>query len=77
MAEWVNNITRELEGLEEGQNTELHTGLHKTTLKRIPNWKTLGHDGIYCFWFKKFTSIHDRLALERTDVYKEHRYQTG
>ena len=23
-----------------------------------------GYDGIYVFWFKKFTSIHDRLALE-------------
>ena len=23
-----------------------------------------GHDGIHGFWFKKFTSIHDRLALE-------------
>ena len=23
-----------------------------------------GHDGIHGFWFKKFTSIHDRLTLE-------------
>ena len=23
-----------------------------------------GHDGNHGFWFKKFTSIHDRLALE-------------
>ena len=28
------------------------------------NWKTPGHDGIHGFWFKKFASIHDRLALE-------------
>ena len=28
------------------------------------NWKTACHDGIYGFWFKKFTSIHDRLVLE-------------
>ena len=32
--------------------------------KKISNWKTPGHDGIHSFWFKKFTSIHDRLALE-------------
>ena len=38
--------------------------LLKTTLKKISNWKTPGHDGIHGFWFKKFTSIHDRLALE-------------
>ena len=63
-AEWVNNITRRLEGLEEGPKAEIHMDLLKTTLKRIPNWKTPGHGGIYGFWFKKFTSIHDRLTLE-------------
>ena len=28
--------------------------------KKISNWKSLGHND---FWFKKFTSIHDKLAL--------------
>ena len=39
---------------------------HRTTRKdtKKSNWKTPGHDGIDGFWFKKFTSIHDRLALE-------------
>ena len=63
-AEWINNITRELEGLEEGSKMEIHIDLLKTTLKIISNWKAPGHDGIHCFWLKKFTSIHGRLALE-------------
>ena len=63
-AEWINNITRQLEGLEEGPKTEIHIDLLKTTLKRISNWKTSGHDGIHGFWLKKFTSINGRLALE-------------
>ena len=63
-AEWVNNITRELEGLEEGPKAEMHIDLLKTTRKRIPNWKTPGHDRIHGFWFKKFISIHDRLELK-------------
>ena len=62
--EWISNITRELEELEDGPKTEIHTDLLKTTLKKISNWKTPGHDGIHGFWFKKFTSIHDSLALE-------------
>ena len=62
-AEWINHITRELE-LEEGLKAQIHTDLLKTTLKKVSNWKTPGHDGIHGFWFKKFTSIHDRLALE-------------
>ena len=62
--EWINNITRQLDGLEESPETEIHIDLLKTTLKRISNWKTPGHDGIRGFWFKKFTFIHGRLALE-------------
>ena len=57
-------MTRELEGLKEDPKAEIYTNLLKTTLKKISNWKTSGHDGIHGFWFKKFTSIHDRLALE-------------
>ena len=63
-AEWISNIKRKLEGLEEGPKTEIHINLLKTTLKKKSNWKTPGHDGIHGFWFKKFTSIHGRLALE-------------
>ena len=62
--EWINNMTRELEGLEEGLKAEIHIDLLKTTLKKMSIGKTPGHYGIYGFCFKKFTSIHDRLALE-------------
>ena len=41
-AEWINNMTRELEGHEEGPRVEIHTDLLKTTLKKISNWKTQG-----------------------------------
>ena len=57
-------MTRELEGLKEDPKVEIHIELLKKTLKKISNWKKPGHDGIHGFWLKKFTSIHDRLALE-------------
>ena len=60
-AEWINNMTRELEGFEEGPKAEIHIDLLKTSQK-ISKWKTPGHDGIHGFWFKKFTSIHNRQA---------------
>ena len=63
-AEGINNITRELDGLEEGPEMEIHVNLLKTTIKRISNWKAPDHDGIHGFWFKKVTSIHERLAQE-------------
>ena len=55
-------MTKELEGLEEDPKVEIHIYLLKTTLKN--HSKTPGHDGIHESWFKKFISIHDRLALE-------------
>ena len=63
-SEWINNITREIEGLEKGPKIEIHVDLLRSILKRISNWKVPGHDGIHGFWFKKFTSIPDWLALE-------------
>ena len=62
-AEWINNMTRELEELKDGKKEEIHIDLHKMNLK-ISNWIRPGPDGIRDFWFKKITSIYDRLALE-------------
>ena len=64
-------MTRELKGLEKGPKGEINIELLKKTLKKIPNWKTPGHDGIHGFWFKEFPSIHD------TDAYKMQKYLTG
>ena len=64
MAELINNMTRGLKGFKKGPKAEIHIDLLKTTLKKLSNWKTPRHDGIHRFRFKKFTSIHDRLALE-------------
>ena len=47
-------MTIELEGLEEGPKAEIHIELLKRHKKRYETG----------FWFKTFTSIYDRLALE-------------
>ena len=44
-AEWINNMTRELEGLEEVPKAETHIDLLKTILKYISTWKTPGQEG--------------------------------
>ena len=38
---------------------------------KVPNWKTPDYDGKYGFWFKKLTSIDDRLAIEINRSLKE------
>ena len=59
IAEWVNNIEKELQELTEGPLESL-----RATPKKVPNWKIPGHDSIHKFCLKKFTFIHDRLAFE-------------
>ena len=34
-ADWINNMTKELEGFEEGPKAKIHIDLFKTTLKNI------------------------------------------
>ena len=69
-AEWISNLGKELDGLKEGLKAKAHIDLPRTTQKKS-NWKTPGHDGIDGFWFKKFTSTHDRLALKRNGCLQE------
>ena len=54
----------DLRRLEEGPKVEIHL---EATLKKISNWKIPSLDGIYGFWFKKFISIHDELAIEMNE----------
>ena len=48
----------------------------RATLKKVPQCKMLGEVGIHHFWFKQFTSIHNRQAMEKkrclneTDILK-------
>ena len=63
-------MAKDLEGLEEEPEVEIHFDLLRTTLK-ISNRKAPDHDGIHGFWFKKFTTIHDRLALEMNRCLQE------
>ena len=56
-------MKKELQELEEGPEANVHLNSLRATLKKIPNWKTPGHDSIHGFWFKNFKCIHDRWTL--------------
>ena len=73
-AEWINNMTRELEGLEEGPKAEIHTDLLKTTLKNIKqenarpwwntwiklHWQQISTEMNRCFEEVKMTWLDDQ-----------------
>ena len=49
------------------QRTSKSGNTHRFTqndTKKLAKWKPPGHDRSFVFWFKKFTSIHEILALE-------------
>ena len=60
-------IRRARRRLESG-NTHRFT---QNNTKKVSNLETPGHDEIHGFWFKKFTSIHDKQALEMNRCQQE------
>ena len=44
-------MKKELQGLEKGPEADIQQDSPRTTLKKVVNWKTPGHDGVHGFWF--------------------------
>ena len=60
-------ITRARRRLQSGNTYQLT----QNNTKKVSNWKTPGYDEIHGFWFKKLTSIYERLALEMNRCLQE------
>ena len=60
-----------LEGLAEEPKAEIHIDLLRTTLKKLKFENTRPYNGIHGFWFKEFTSILDRQALDMNRCLQE------
>ena len=68
---WIINMAKKFEGLDEGTKAEIHIDLLRMTLKKYQIGSMSGHDGIHGFWFKKFTTTHETLALEMNRCLQE------
>ena len=58
------NMEKELQEFKEIFKAEIHLELLKAILN-VPDWKMPGHDSIHGFWLKKFTYVHNRMAVEQ------------
>ena len=75
--EKINKMEKELQGLEEGPKVKLHLDLLRTTLKKVPNRKTPGHECIHWNWFQNlFPSTTDWLS-KWIDAFKKKTYPNG
>ena len=48
-AAWINNMEKELQGLEEGPEANISLESLRATLKKVLHWKQLGYDSIHRF----------------------------
>lgn len=69
-AEWLKEIELELENVNIQENVEITKENVTMQLKKMPNWKAPGLDGIQAFWVKRFTSKLHRLTEELNENIK-------
>ena len=50
------------------ENITITTGMVAAIVKKIPNWKAPGPDGVQGFWLKNLTSLHERIAIQMNNM---------
>ena len=63
-------VEKELECDTQQGNTHITKEDISIHLRKMPNWKALGPDGLHEFWLKKFTSLHQAMVKHLDDCIK-------
>ena len=63
-AKWLKNIETDLINVKRQDEIVINLSMVRKQLKKMPNWKSPGPDGLQGYWVKNFTSCHERLALQ-------------
>ena len=61
-AEWLENFRCEVSDIGQQSNITITEKEVKALLKKFPNWKAPGPDGVQGYWLKNFVSLHSKLA---------------
>ena len=61
-ADWLKDVRKEYADTNKQQNVGVTIGLLDRQLKKVPNWKAPGADGVQGFWLKNFTSLRVRIC---------------
>ena len=64
-------MKNDFEQLEEVPEWNTYLDSLREILKKMLNWKTAGHGGIYGFWCKNFKSIRDILVRQLSKCLQE------
>ena len=69
-AEWIMTVENELECVTQQGNINIIKEDASIHLRKVPNWKAPGPDGLNGFWLTKFTSLHQAMVKHLDDCFK-------
>ena len=69
-AEWIMSVEKELECVTRQGNINITKEDISIHLRKMPNWKAAGPDGLHGFWLKKLTSPHQAMVKHLDDCIK-------
>ncbi|MEO0683920.1 MAG: reverse transcriptase family protein [Cyanobacteria bacterium J06649_11] len=61
-AAWLRDIEDDFSRVKQQENVQITTGDVLKGIRKMSTWKAPGPDGVQGFWFKKFTSVHQRIV---------------
>ena len=65
--EWIMAVEKELECVTQQGKIDITKEDVFIHLRKMPNWKAPGPDGLHGFWLKKFTSLHQAMVKHLDD----------
>ena len=63
-AEWLKKLENHTRDVPKQLNVKLEINSLKQKLKKMPNWKGPGPDGVQGYWLKNFTYLHERITFQ-------------
>ena len=73
--EWLKKLEKDLKDIEKQDDILLDSDKVRVQLRKVPNWKSPGPDGLQGYWLKNFTSCVDRIAKHLQDCLHLHSVQ--
>mgnify|MGYP001794065188 FL=1 len=70
-AGWIKETKMEMRSVNQQEDMEISAVSLKKVLGKLAPWKAAGPDGVQGYWVKNFSSLHDRLVTQLSDVVRQ------
>ena len=74
---WIMKVQKEFECVTQQENINITKEDVFTHLRKMPNWKMPGPDGLHEFWMKKFTSLTWAMVKHLDDCIQQWMFPIG